>query len=105
MPDCTYIDLVLILIPFLWRVEVSPGRNLVWLAAFTVAVQLVNLARVWFSIWFFSRGGSWFLAHDLPDYLLYYPTLVLVILWALSRDRQLACQPTTTIAGPVRAIE
>ena len=97
-PDCTYIDLVLILIPFLWRVEASPGRNLVCLAAFTAVVQLVNLVRAWFSIWFSSHGGSWFLAHDLPDYLLYYPTLVIVILWALRRDRQWADQPTTSAA-------
>jgi len=92
-PDCTYMDLVLILLPFLWRPGKALRLNLSCLVAFAVAVQLVNLARVSFCVWFMARGYPWFYIHELPDYLLYYPTVLVVFVWCLRRDWKLCRRP------------
>ncbi len=84
-PDCTYVDLILCGLPLLWRVNRRWTANLSVLAAYAVAVALVNLARVLYGVHAFSHGVSLFWSHDLPDYVLWYPALgVLALLWLRS---------------------
>lgn len=85
-PDCTYVDLWLILIPFLWRLDWSWRRNAGCILGFGLLVGAVNFLRVCVSTYFYARGHSWFMAHDLEDYILYYPTLAGLVLAALRRD-------------------
>lgn len=85
-PDCTYVDLWLILIPFLWRLDLSWPRNLLWLLSSGLLIGTVNFIRVCMSTYLHTSGYSWLVAHELPDYLLYYPTLLVVAMIALRRD-------------------
>jgi hypothetical protein len=83
--DCTYIDLVLCSLPLLWRVHRRRSANLAVLAGFAAGVAVVNLARVLFGVYALANGVSMFWAHDLVDYVLWYPTLGMVaLLWMRS---------------------
>jgi exosortase/archaeosortase family protein len=88
-PDCTYVDLWLILIPFLWRLDWPWRRNLGWILGFGVMVCAANFIRLCVSTYLWATGHSWLVAHELPDYVLYYPTLLVVVLIALRRDTAL----------------
>jgi len=85
-PDCTYVDLWLLLIPFLWKLNWPWRRNLYRVLSFGLMVGVVNFIRVCMSTYLYTTGQSWLVAHDLLDYLLYYPTLLLVATTALRRD-------------------
>jgi hypothetical protein len=80
--DCTYVDLVLCSLPFLWRTHRRLAANLVVMSAFASIVLMGNLVRVALGICAVSHGVSTFWAHDVPDYMLWYPTLIVVcVLW------------------------
>jgi hypothetical protein len=84
-PDCTYADLIICSLPLLWRVHRRLPRNLTVLAAFAAAVLVVNLGRVLLGVYAFAHGVSLFWAHDLVDYVLWYPTMGFVaLLWMQS---------------------
>lgn len=77
-PDCTYVDLALCSLPFLWRIRRPIITNVAVLTAFAGAVMLGNLIRVALGIYAVSHGASTFWAHDIPDYILWYPSLIVV---------------------------
>ena len=85
--ECTYIDWILIAGPFVWRrgpVWVNIARSLILVGA----VTLVNFARVWLSVAGVLWGFSWFWSHDLVDDILWYPSLVvMIILWMAAAQR------------------
>jgi hypothetical protein len=84
-PECTYVDLVVCSLPLLWRIHRRLVANLALLAGFAAAVIAVNLGRVLLGIYTITHGVSLFWAHDVVDYLLWYPTLGMVIIsWARS---------------------
>lgn len=107
-PDCTYVDLILCSLPFLWRVNRRWTTSLGVLAAFAAGVLAANLVRVLYGVYAFSHGVSMFWAHDLPDYILWYPTMgVVALLWlrslrALWPDVGRACQPPGSADFPAR---
>jgi hypothetical protein len=91
-PECTYVDWILCASPFLWRFGKPLSANLSRLAFLAATVSVVNLIRTLVPILVSANGGSWFWAHDLVDYLLWYPGLAAVILFwlcALMRTEQL----------------
>lgn len=96
---CTYVDMWLILVPFLWRLDWSWLRNLRWILGFGVMVSVVNFARVCMSTYLFTTGHNWLVAHDLSDYVLYYPPLFVVALVALRRDATLHAARLGSIGG------
>lgn len=99
-PDCTYVDLWLVLIPFLWRLDWPWQRNLGRILGFGVMVCVANFIRVCASIYLSATGHSWLVAHELPEYMLYYPTLLVVVLIALRRDTALhAAEPYSRVAS------
>ncbi len=84
-PDCTYVDLILCSLPLLWRFHRPPATNLTVMAGFAAAVVAVNLSRVLFGVYAHTQGMSLFWAHDLVDYVLWYPTMTVVaLLWLRS---------------------
>lgn len=83
---CTYLDLVLCLLPFLWRAGLPTMVNLGTLLLAFVTVQGLNFARLVGSHHALSQGASWGLAHDLPDLLLWSLALILVVHSALRSD-------------------
>lgn len=93
-PACTYLDLALILIVFTWRVGRSWAANLFRTAAVMTAVLSLNVGRLALAAILHEGGMAWRFSHDLPDFVLYYATLVgVVILCARSDWRWLDREP------------
>ena len=74
--ECAYIDWLLISMPLVLNCLRSP------LSKFTVATALItiwyssNILRIVLAIKFFLEGYRWFYCHDLPDYILWYLSLI-----------------------------
>jgi hypothetical protein len=84
--ECTYADLFLIVLPFLWVVGARRGSNALRLLAAGLIILGGNLVRSFASVYINVLGVSWFWAHDLPDYLLWWPTFLYVLLQAMRHD-------------------
>ena len=78
---CTYVDLMICSFPLLWRVRRRLAANLAVLAGFAGIVALVNLARVLLAVYGMAKGASMFWAHDIEDYVLWYPTISIAALF------------------------
>jgi exosortase/archaeosortase family protein len=84
--ECTYIDLLLTLVPFVWLFEGTILANMRRIAIAAIIILVGNLIRSWISVYLNLRGIDWFYAHDLPDYVIWWPTVVVVVVLALRRD-------------------
>lgn len=89
-PSCTYIDLVLILIPFAWRMGRSIGANLLQITTLALALLALNLVRVVAAIHFDAGGAGWNLVHDTPDQVFYFTALFTALLLSARSDLRLA---------------
>jgi len=84
--ECTYFDLLMIVAPFLWVFGASRRSNILRIAIAVLVILGGNLIRTWASVYFNVRGTDWFYTHDLPDHIIWWPTVVVVALLALRRD-------------------
>jgi exosortase/archaeosortase family protein len=84
--ECTYVDLFFTVVPFVWAFAASRRGNILRIALAAVIILGGNLIRTWASVYFNVRGTDWFYTHDLPDYIIWWPTVVVVALLALRRD-------------------
>ena len=89
--ECTYLDLLMIVAPFLWVFGASLWRNILRIGIAALVILGGNLIRCWASVYFFVRGIDWFYTHDLPDYIMWWPTVAVVVLLALRRDFRDRC--------------
>jgi len=85
-PECTYVDLLFMVVPFVWIFGATHRSNIQWLAIATLAIVGTNLVRCWAAVYLDVIGVSRFYAHDLPDYILWWPTVGVVVLLSLWRD-------------------
>ncbi len=85
-PSCTYVDLVLVLAPFMWRFRRPLSANLTRLAALMAAVFAVNAARVILALHLFERGGSWLAAHRIPDLVVHFVAITCTVVLAVKVD-------------------
>jgi hypothetical protein len=83
---CTYANLALTVAPFLWRFDRKFIANVLLIAALAAAVFIVDAARLALAVHLHSGGASWALAHDWPNRLLRYSTVVPAVLFALIAD-------------------
>jgi exosortase/archaeosortase len=76
--ECTYLDLLLCVLPFTYRQE---GIIRFQIKAILIAstVWLLNTVRVYAAIACYLEGISWYWAHDVVDYILWYPCLLFAI--------------------------
>lgn len=96
--ECTYIDLLIIVLPFIWRFGDTLQNNIWRIGIATVVILGLNLVRCWAAVYLDVRGVGRFLAHDLPDYVVWWPTVVIVALLALQHDYgDRIQQPSTAI--------
>ena len=84
--ECTYLDLFLVVAPLIWVFGGSLRGNIVRIGVAAVVIVGANVLRTWASVYFNVRGVDWFYAHDLPDYIIWWPTVVGVALLTLRRD-------------------
>jgi len=92
--ECTYLDLLMIVLPFVWVFGASRRRNILRMGIAALVILGGNLIRAWASVYFNVRGTDWFYAHDLPDYIIWWPTAVIIPLLALRRDLGGRSKPT-----------
>lgn len=84
--ECTYFDLLMIVAPFLWVFGASRRSNILRIGIAALVILGGNLIRTWASVFFNVRGTDRFYAHDLPDYIIWWPTVAVAVLLALRRD-------------------
>ncbi|MGB2986246.1 MAG: hypothetical protein WBE26_10215 [Phycisphaerae bacterium] len=84
--ECTYLDLLMIVAPFLWVFGASRRSNILRIGVVALVILGGNLVRCWAAIYLDVLGVDRFYAHDLPDYIIWWPTVVVVALLALRRD-------------------
>jgi hypothetical protein len=76
---CTYIPLILIGFPFVWRGD-RLIRDVFRIIFFVTAVSVANAIRLYFTIVWLAKGMAWKYAHDLLNHFTYAPILVLIVL-------------------------
>jgi len=84
--ECTCLDLVMTVVPFLWVFGARYQRNIVKIAVAVLIISAANLIRCCAALYLDLIGVARFYAHDLPDHILWWPTVVVVALLALRRD-------------------
>jgi hypothetical protein len=84
--ECTYLDLVMMVTPFLWVFGASLRRNILRIAITTLVMLSANFVRCWAAVYLDMLGVDRFYAHDLPDYIIWWPTVGMAVLLALRRD-------------------
>lgn len=88
-PNCTYIDLVLLIAPFWWRFRQTLRINFFRLLVLFVVIMSGNLVRITTALYFYDRGASWTLAHNVPDIILHVITISFSVIMALKNDFQI----------------
>lgn len=79
---CTYIDWLLIIAPLILTYSKYCWRNIFAIIIIIIVWYSMNIIRICFAIIMSCKGYSWFLSHDLPDYILWYLTLlVFFFMW------------------------
>lgn len=89
-PQCTYIDLLTFVIPFLWRQGASHRNNLIRIVFAALVIIGGNLVRTWASVHFNVRGADWFWTHHLPHYVIWSFTVTVAGIVAARRDARYA---------------
>jgi hypothetical protein len=85
---CTFVDWLLIAMPL-----VSSFSNCFWKNSLAAVILImiwfpVNIIRICFAIDMSSKGYGWWLSHELPYYVLWYFTLLIIaVLWVKKRVR------------------
>jgi exosortase/archaeosortase family protein len=97
--ECTYLHPLLIVVPLLWVFGASRRSNLLRITIAALAILGGNLVRTWGAVYFHIRGTDWFYTHDLPNYLLWWPTAVVVLLLAVRRDSCYLARPACNAAA------
>ncbi len=81
-PECTYVDWFLCAAPWIWR-RGPLANNLLRVIALAAGVGAANFLRLYLAICGALAGLPWWAAHDVPDYILWYPGVVLAFLFWL----------------------
>jgi len=88
-PNCTYLDLSLVLTPLLWRPGRRVGWNLGQLLAKGAVVATLNLLRVVGAIHLTVASGlGWHAVHFWSDLTIHVGMITAAALWALRTDWQ-----------------
>jgi exosortase/archaeosortase family protein len=83
---CTYIDLVLIIIPLIWRIQRSLIRNLSMIIVVVCLILALNVLRIWGTIYFYLAGVSWESIHHIPDVIIHVIIITVCVIFALKAD-------------------
>jgi exosortase/archaeosortase family protein len=84
--SCLYIEMYCYIMPFLFDRNKSIIKNIIIIVVILAIIQVINIARIYFSVLaFISLETSWFIAHDLPDTLIWYPITIGIIIYGALR--------------------
>lgn len=90
---CTYIPLVLVGLPLVWRGD-RLIRDVLRIIFFVVIVSVVNAIRLYLTIVWIAKGIPCKYAHDLVNHLTYGPIVVLIVfLWLRAMKLRLTRKP------------
>jgi len=95
--ECTYLDLLMMVLPFVWVFGASARSNILRIGIVTLVILGGNLVRCWAAVYLDVQGVSRFYAHDLPDYIIWWPTVAIVVLLALHQDLGGHSKPTPRV--------
>ncbi|MEE9297177.1 MAG: hypothetical protein V3W34_19735 [Phycisphaerae bacterium] len=99
--ECTYLDLLMIVMPFVWAFGASRRSNIQRIGIVALVILVGNFIRCCLAVYLGVAGVDRFYAHDLPDYIIWWPTVAVAVLLALRRDfgRPFASQREQALAG------
>ncbi len=81
---CTYINRILIAIPFVLRID-GIGYNILRMLVFVGTVSVINIFRIYFALTWYIRGIPWKYSHTLFTHLISWLIFILTItLWLKS---------------------
>lgn len=94
--SCTYIPLILIGLPFVWRGD-KLVRDALRIIFFIMIVSVANAIRLYLTIVWLAKGVAFKHAHDLLNHFTYAPILVLIVLlWLRSMRLRLTRKSEVT---------
>ena len=77
--ECTAIELLLLLAPFVWRGGRAAWRNATRLMLLVVVIALLNVLRVSAATWAGGLGAPWYFVHTVPYHAIFWLTLIIVV--------------------------
>lgn len=83
---CTYLNLALILAPFVWRFGIRWSRNVLHLGLLFGGILALDVGRLAAAVHAHQAGWSWQLAHDWPNLALRWALVVPAVVLALRCD-------------------
>jgi len=93
---CTYIGLILMVLPFVWRGD-HPIADGLRTLLFVSAVFVINVARICFTAILYINRVPWKYSHDLVSPLIYGPVVILTVsLWLKSARKCMTGKIETT---------
>lgn len=76
--SCTFIEMFVGSVPLIWRLDLSPLRNVTRLVPFAGALFALNILRLEPGQIAYSDGAPWILAHDIPLGIAYFAVWVFI---------------------------
>ena len=86
--NCTYLDLVFILVPLIWRTQLGFSTNVLRIGVMVPAIMAANALRIFLAIILTRYEVSWFLAHDILHYGIHLAAVAILAVRALRNDLQ-----------------
>lgn len=69
---CTNIEAIVGSIPLLWSVGWGIRESIIRFMKYFLVIQLISLARITIGFFFYDKGFSWQLTHEIPAGFLYF---------------------------------
>ena len=102
---CTYVGLLVVVVPFVWVFGVSRRRNIMRIAIAALLILSGNLVRCWASVYLDVLGIDRIYAHDLPNVAICCITVAAVVFsschhdWHIARSLRSGAPPVPSGGG------
>jgi hypothetical protein len=86
--SCTFVDVILGMIPLVWVLHKSVARNLLTVIPLAIGLFSFNLVRLEIAQLLYARGLPWFLSDDVLGGIAYFAVWILIVSWFSKYWRQ-----------------
>lgn len=97
--DCIHLDLVAVVVPFVWALGSHFWRNAFRVLATGCAIEIANVVRSVVAVHYDALGVDWVLSHDFPNYCIWFAAIAAAVL-VVRRDVDVP--PRCTLLDPAR---
>lgn len=79
--SCTFVDVILGMIPLVWALNKSVARNLLTVIPLAIGLFSFNLVRLEIAQLLYARGLPWFLSDGVLGGIAYFAVWILIVSW------------------------